>query len=238
MKVKKAKALWAMKAALDGVGTLRSTSQRRYFSQDKNPSGTVRRTSQKPCGGTGESTDNLWRILTRVGIMFHRLSLPAIVVAMAFSIAGAKILQQMWEGHHWEGVWLYLDPWDVVRWRTSPSFRNVPRKYGSHGELLFSCSTWWQQKVNLEQAVVSLLRRHVAKSPDWSSDGESCSESEGLSSSDFPSTIWKALLCMFIGLNWSGERVSLFQEDWELARMVLSCHVALGMLCQEMHEAW
>ena len=40
------------------------------------------------------------------------------------------------------------------------------------------------------------------------------------------------------GLNWSGEKVSFFLEDWELARVALSCHVALDMLWQEMHEAW
>ena len=50
------------------------------------------------------------------------LSLPTFVVEMAVSIVGAKILQNMWEGLHWEGVWLDLDPWDVVRLRTSSCF--------------------------------------------------------------------------------------------------------------------
>ena len=36
----------------------------------------------------------------------------------------------------------------------------------------------------------------------------------------------------------SGERFSLFLEDWELARVALSCHFALDVLRQEMHEAW
>ena len=36
----------------------------------------------------------------------------------------------------------------------------------------------------------------------------------------------------------SGEKNSLFLEGWELARVALSCHTALDMLCQEMHEAW
>ena len=27
-------------------------------------------------------------------------------------------------------------------------------------------------------------------------------------------------------------------EDWELARVALSCHMALDLLCQEMHETW
>ena len=31
-----------------------------------------------------------------------------------------------------------------------------------------------------------------------------------------------------------------FREDWELARrgQLLSCHMALDLLCKEMHEAW
>ena len=42
---------------------------------------------------------------------------------------------------------------------------------------------------------------------------------------------------MLSGQDQSGEKISLFLEDWELARVALSCHIALVMLCQEMHEA-
>ena len=38
-----------------------------------------------------------------------------------------------------------------------------------------------------------------------------------------------------MGQDQSGEHVSLFLEDWELARVGLSCCVALNLLCQEMH---
>ena len=40
-----------------------------------------------------------------------------------------------------------------------------------------------------------------------------------------------------IGQNWSGEKVSFFLEDLELARVALSCHTALDVLCLKMHEA-
>ena len=40
-----------------------------------------------------------------------------------------------------------------------------------------------------------------------------------------------------IGLYGLGDKVSLFLKDWELARVTLSCHMALDMLCQGMHEA-
>ena len=44
------------------------------------------------------------------------------------SIASARILQKMWEGPHWEGVWPCLDPRDVVRLRTSSSYWNDPEE--------------------------------------------------------------------------------------------------------------
>ena len=50
---------------------------------------------------------------------------------------GAKILEKMWEGPHWEWVWLFLDREDVVGWRTTASVWNDPGNYGPHGELFF-----------------------------------------------------------------------------------------------------
>ena len=44
--------------------------------------------------------------------------------------------------------------------------------------------------------------------------------------------------CTSSGCMWSGDKISLFLQDWELAKMALSCHMALDMLCQEMNEAW
>ena len=41
-----------------------------------------------------------------------------------------------------------------------------------------------------------------------------------------------------IGLDGPGDKVFLFLKDWELARVALSCHIALDMLYQEMREAW
>ena len=39
-----------------------------------------------------------------------------------------------------------------------------------------------------------------------------------------------------IGLHGSGDAIALFLHDWEVAMAALSCHIALDMLCQEMHE--
>ena len=37
-----------------------------------------------------------------------------------------------------------------------------------------------------------------------------------------------------IGLHGSGDKISLFMQDRELAKVALCCHMALDMLCQEM----
>ena len=83
-----------------------------------------------------------------------------------------------------------------------------------------------------------MWRYGCPKSPDWDSDGESWSESGGLSSSDLSGHNVASLALHVIGQNWSGEKLSLFLVDWELVRVALTCHVALDMLCQEVHEAW
>ena len=71
------------------------------------------------------------------GLLVCSLLLPVVVVAMACRILGAIFLQNQWEGAYWEGVWPCLEPWDVVRLRTSSSYWNVPENYGPHSELFF-----------------------------------------------------------------------------------------------------
>ena len=39
-----------------------------------------------------------------------------------------------------------------------------------------------------------------------------------------------------IGLHGSGDKISLFLQDWELVKVALSCHMAVDVLCQEMYE--
>ena len=40
-----------------------------------------------------------------------------------------------------------------------------------------------------------------------------------------------------IGLYGLEDNISLFLKDWELTKVALGCHIAMHMLCQEMHEA-
>ena len=108
-----------------------------FSGRTKNPSGIVGRTSQRPVARTGESTGMFGECLLGLAFGFTVLSLPTFAVAMACGTVGANILQKMWEGLHWEGVWPHPDPWDVVGLRTTSSVWNVPGKYGPHGELFF-----------------------------------------------------------------------------------------------------
>ena len=78
----------------------------------------------------------------------------------------------------------------------------------------------------------------VQKSPDWNDGVESWEESEGDSSSEQSEHNVESLALNAVGQDQSGEKFTLFLEDWELGRVALSCHIALDMLCQEMHEAW
>ena len=74
-------------------------------------------------------------------------------------------------------------------------------------------------------------------SPMWESEGEVWSEDESVSSSGSREGNVCNDALHVIGLQLSGCKISLFLQDWELAKVALSCHVPLNMLCQEMNEA-
>ena len=71
------------------------------------------------------------------------------------------------------------------------------------------------------------------KSPRWVSEGEAWSEDEGASSTaSREGNVCNDALHV-TGLTGPGDKISLFLQDWELAKVALSCHMALDMLCQE-----
>ena len=74
------------------------------------------------------------------------------------------------------------------------------------------------------------------KSPMWESEGEAWSEDESVSSSGSREGNVGNDVLHVIGLYGPG-KISLFLQDWELAKVALSCHMALDMLCQEMYGA-
>ena len=91
---------------------------------------------------------------------------------------------------------------------------------------------------NLFGKISGARSTNAQKSLDWESDGESWTESEGISSSEQREHNVESLALNVMVLDQSGEKISLFLEDCEVARVALSCHVALDMLRQEVHEAW
>ena len=76
------------------------------------------------------------------------------------------------------------------------------------------------------------------KSPMWESEGEAWSEDGSMSSSGFRGGNLSNEALHDIGLYGPGDKISLFLKDWELAKVALSCHMALDMLCKEIHEVW
>ena len=63
----------------------------------------ISETRLRPC----KKRWNAWNIFFSAGFWFV-VWLQVVVVAMPCSNVGAKILQKMWEGPRWEGVWLCL----------------------------------------------------------------------------------------------------------------------------------
>ena len=74
-----------------------------------------------------------------------------------------------------------------------------------------------------------MWRYGYPKSPDWDGNVESWTESEGASSEQCEHNVESPALNV-MEQDQSGEKISLFVEDWELARMALSCHIALDLM--------
>ena len=76
------------------------------------------------------------------------------------------------------------------------------------------------------------------KSPMWESEGEAWSEDEDASSTaSREGNVCNDALHV-VGLHGPGDKIAISLQDWELAKVALTCHMALDMLCQEMHKAW
>ena len=76
------------------------------------------------------------------------------------------------------------------------------------------------------------------RSPTWESEGEAWSEDDSASSGNSREGNVCNDALHVIGLCGPDDKISLFLKDWELAKVALSCHMALDMLCQGMTEAW
>ena len=86
-------------------------------------------------------------------------------------------------------------------------------------------------QVETEKACALIGLHMTAEENAWRSD----SASSVSSSSSCEDNVGNDALFV-IGLQGSGDTIALFLQDWEVAKVALSCHIALDMLCQEMHE--
>ena len=73
------------------------------------------------------------------------------------------------------------------------------------------------------------------KSPMMERESEAWSEDESVSSGGSREGNVCNDALHVIGLLGPGGKISPFLKDWEQAKVALSCHMALDMLCQEMH---
>ena len=92
---------------------------------------------------------------------------------------------------------------------------NSPSKHGPHGELFF----FLKNRADFRQGDGGLWARR-------SFGGKECEEHNV---GNLPLEV--------VGQGWSGWLVHVLLEDWELARVAVSCHPASD-LCQEMQDAW
>ena len=64
----------------------------------------------------------------------------------------------------------------------------------------------------------------------WESEGEAWSEDEKETSGGSRESNVCSDALHVVGLHGLGDKISLFLQYWELAKVALSCHVALDML--------
>ena len=134
-------------------------------------------------------------------------------------MAALDFFRSLWEKPIWEGVWPCLGPMDSVCLRAGSMAWNVPGKHGPHGELFFFLIQKKQAIVPNSEAFNSFI-----------GDGFQVGESE--SSEDYQAGNANKNALHVIGLHGSADTISLFLQDWELAKVALSCHMALDMLCR------
>ena len=78
--------------------------------------------------------------------------------------------------------------------------------------------------------LADMWRCGCPKSPMWKSEDEAWSEDESVSSGVFRENSVCNDALHVIGLQGPGDKVSLFLEDWELARVQSSCHICPGFV--------
>ena len=154
----------------------------------------------------------------------------------------SDLMLLLWE----EVLWLFLDAWDSVRLRATSTQWNFPGRYGPYGELFFFLLE--KEPIVLRELsrlgpsirlhgelLLLLMQQKPTLVPDseafnfFIGDGFLVPELKDGSeaSKDVQADS---------GLHGSVDAIALFLQDWEVAKVALSCHIALDMLCQELHD--
>ena len=130
-----------------------------------------------------------------------------------------------------------------MRLRTASTQWNVPGKYGPHGEPFFfllkkeprvlSELVRCGPSISTETVeACALIGLHMmAEENAWRSESGSSVSSSG----SCEGNVGNEALCV-IGLHGSGDNISLILQDWEVAKVALSCQKALETVCQELYE--
>ena len=84
--------------------------------------------------------------------------------------------------------------------------------------------------VKVEACALNGLHMMIEENSGWSEKGSCVS-----SSSSDENNVGNGALFV-IGLHGSGDTIAHFLQDWKVAKVALSCHAALDMLCQELHD--
>ena len=156
----------------------------------------------------------------------------------------------------WEEVlWLYPDAWDSVRLRATATQWNVPGRYGPYAELFFFLlkkePMVLRELVRLGSSIRplgELLFFLMQKKPAFVPDSEAFNsfigdgflvpelKGGGVASEDEQADNVSNEALYVIGLHGSSDKISRYLQDWEVAKVALSCHIALDMLYQESYE--
>ena len=145
-----------------------------------------------------------------------------------------------------------MEAWDSARLPTTSTQWNVPGRYGPYGKLFFFLLEKEPMVLRELSRLGPSIRPHgefllllMHKKPTFVPDSEACigggflvpelKDGSEASEDDQTDNVSNEALHV-IGLHGSGDKVSRYLQDWEVARVALSCHVALDMPCQELYE--
>ena len=108
----------------------------------------------------------------------------------------------------------------------------MPEKFGPHGVLVFFLIQKKLAIVPNSEAFNSFIVDGF-QVPELKGESEASNDEQADSSSE--NNVGNGAV-FAIGLHGVGDVIAHFLQDWEVAKVALSCQKALDMLCQELHD--